>query len=226
MADGFGFGAEGDWKHAALVRAFEVMAKGEDAGTSFMEDYTYHLEPSGMRCLGAHMLEICPSIAAGRPSCEIHPLGTGGKDDPVRLVFDGKSGSAINVSLVDLGDRFRLVSHEIEAHQPSEALPKLPLARVLWELLPDFKTGAAAWICAGGADHTVFSYSVTIEQVRGLAAMAGVECVAIDRQTSRLSEMNFGEKRRPIPDFGMLKANIKTTKPLSLLHNIRLPGRL
>ncbi len=184
MAEGYGFGGEGDWKHAALVRTMKVLASGADAGTSFMEDYTYHLAPDGMLCLGAHMLEICPSIAAAKPRCEIHPLGIGGKADPVRLVFDGKPGPALNASLVDLGNRFRLLIHEVIAHPSAHPLPKLPVARVLWELLPDFKTGAAAWIQAGGAHHTCFSYSVTKEQLGILADMAGIEAVVIDKDTN------------------------------------------
>ncbi len=185
MADGYGFGAEGDWKTAALLRAVKVMVAGGDAGTSFMEDYTYHFEPGTMRCLGAHMLEICPSIAAGKPRCEIHPLGIGGKEDPVRLVFDGKPGDAWNLSLIDLGNRFRLIAGKVLAHEPPQALPKLPVARVLWEVLPDLPTGAAAWIHAGGAHHTVFSYSLTREMIEDFAAIAGIELVFID-ETTRL----------------------------------------
>lgn len=183
MADGYGFGAEGDWKTAALVRAMKIMAAGDDQGTSFMEDYTYHLSPDGMRCLGAHMLEICPSIAAAKPRCEIHPLGIGGKEDPVRLVFDGKPGPALNASLIDMGNRFRLLINEVVAHVPDQALPKLPVARVLWEIKPDFKTGAAAWILAGGAHHTCYSYSVNTEQLVSLAEMAGIESVIINDRT-------------------------------------------
>jgi len=184
MADGYGFGAEGDWKHAALVRAMKVMAGPDDKGTSFMEDYTYHFHPDGMRCLGAHMLEICPSIAAAKPSCEIHPLGIGGKADPVRLVFDGKAGRAVNASLIDMGDRFRLLVNEVVAVAPEHPLPKLPVARVLWEVMPDLRTGAAAWIYAGGAHHTGFSYSVTSEHLEAFADMAGIEAVFIDEKTS------------------------------------------
>jgi L-arabinose isomerase len=183
MADGYGFGPEGDWKHAALLRVLKVMNTGIDRGTTFMEDYTYHLDPAGMRCLGAHMLEICPSIADGRPSCQIHPLGIGGKADPVRLVFNGKAGPAVNVSLVDMGNRFRLLVSEVIAHPPVKDLPKLPVARVLWEVLPDLATGAAAWIQAGGAHHTVFSYTSTTEQLEMLAEIAGIECVVIDKDT-------------------------------------------
>lgn len=183
MADGYGFGAEGDWKSAAIVRAMKVMAGPSDRGTSFMEDYTYHLDPRGMRCLGAHMLEICPSLAAGKPSCEVHPLSIGGKEDPVRLVFDGKAGKASNACLIDLGDRFRLLISEVEAVEPQAALPKLPVARVLWKILPDLKTGAAAWIHAGGAHHTSFSYNVSTEQLVDLAGMADIEAVVIDPDT-------------------------------------------
>jgi len=184
MAAGIGFGAEGDWKTAALVRAFKLMTAGADEGTSFMEDYTYHLEPGSMSCLGAHMLEICPSIAADRPRCEIHPLGIGGKEDPVRLVFDGKPGEAWNVSLIDLGNRFRWIASKVRARAPEKPLPRLPVARVLWEILPDLPTGVAAWIHAGGAHHTVFSYSVDLEMLEDFASMSGVELVVIDEHTS------------------------------------------
>jgi L-arabinose isomerase len=183
MADGYGFGGEGDWKHAALVRAVKVMAKGRDKGSSFMEDYTYHFDPVSPMCMGSHMLEICPSIASDTPKCEIHPLGIGGKEDPVRLVFDGKEGPAINVSLVDMGNRFRLLVSKVEAKKASNPLPKLPVARVLWNVKPDLKTGAAAWILAGGAHHTAFSYSVSAENLADFAEMAGVEMVLIDEHT-------------------------------------------
>ena len=182
MADGFGFGAEGDWKHAALVRSMKVMAHGLPGGTSFMEDYTYHLEPGGRAVLGAHMLEICPTIAAHTPSCEVHPLGIGGREDPVRLVFDAAAGPAVNATVVDLGDRFRMVVGEVEAVEPP-ALPKLPVARALWEPRPDLETAAAAWIHAGGAHHTGFSLALTAEHLEDFAAMAGVECVFIDADT-------------------------------------------
>jgi L-arabinose isomerase len=175
MADGYGFGAEGDWKHAALVRAIKVMGYGRGGGTSFMEDYTYHLHPGGGLVLGAHMLEICPSIAAGTPSCEVHPLGIGGKEDPVRLVFDAHPGAALNATVVDLGDRFRLIVNPVLAVSPPEPLPKLPVARVLWNPAPDLARSAAAWIQAGGAHHTAFSYDVTVEQLQDFAALAGVE---------------------------------------------------
>ncbi len=183
MADGYGFGAEGDWKHAALVRTLKAMAVGLPGGTSFMEDYTYHLDPQGPKVLGAHMLEICPSLASGRPSCEIHPLGIGGKNDPVRLVFDSQAGTAVNASLVDLGDRFRLVVNQLDVVPPDAPLPRLPVARALWIPQPDLPTAAAAWIYAGGAHHTAFSLAVTAEQLEDLADMAGIELLLIDRQT-------------------------------------------
>jgi L-arabinose isomerase len=183
MAEGYGFGGEGDWKTAALVRTMKTLAAGEDAGTSFMEDYTYHFNPAGNRCLGAHMLEICPSIADGKPSCEIHPLGIGGKADPVRLVFNGKPGPAINASVVDMGNRFRLIVNTVEAMAPEADLPRLPVARVLWEVQPSLKVGAAAWIHAGGAHHTGFSYSVTAGDMETFATMAGIEFLLIDNET-------------------------------------------
>jgi L-arabinose isomerase len=183
MADGYGFGAEGDWKHAALLRTLKVMAAGLPGGTSFMEDYTYHLDPQDQKVLGAHMLEICPSLAARQPSCEIHPLGIGGKSDPVRLVFDCQAGPAINASLVDLGDRFRLVVNQLDVVPPDEPLPKLPVARALWVPQPDLVTAATAWIYAGGAHHTAFSLAVTAGQLEDLAEMAGVELLLIDRHT-------------------------------------------
>lgn len=190
MAEGYGFGAEGDWKHAALLRVMKVMNQGVDEGTSFMEDYTYHFHPDGMRCLGAHMLEICPSIADTTPSCEVHPLGIGGKADPVRLVFNGKAGAAVNASLVDMGNRFRLLINRVVAHEPGQDLPNLPVARVLWEVMPDLETGAAAWIHAGGAHHTVFSYTSTVEQLVMLAELSGVEAVVIDSETDLRSFRN------------------------------------
>lgn len=183
MADGYGFGAEGDWKTAALVRAMKVMGSGLQGGNSFMEDYTYHFNPARMQVLGAHMLEICPSIAAATPSCEIHPLGIGGKEDPVRLVFDAGSGPALNASVIDLGNRFRLLVNTVDAVAPEQSLPKLPVARVLWEAHPDLKTAAAAWILAGGAHHTCYSESLTTEFMEDYAEMAGIEYVLIDSDT-------------------------------------------
>jgi len=184
MADGVGFGAEGDWKTAALVRAIKVMAHGLPGGSSFMEDYTYHFDPAGPLVLGAHMLEICPSIAAGRPSCEIHPLGIGGKADPVRLVFDAPAGPAVNVALVDLGNRFRLLVNEVEVVVPPQPLPRLPVARALWKCKPDLKTSAAAWIHAGGPHHTVLSMALASEPIEDLAEMLGIECIKIDGNTN------------------------------------------
>ena len=185
MHDGYGFGAEGDWKAAALTRAAKVMAAGLPGGTSFMEDYTYHLpENSEPQVLGAHMLEICPSIAAGTPSCEIHPLGIGGKEDPVRLVFDTPPGPAVNVTVVDMGNRFRMVLNEVEVVAPPEPLPKLPVARALWKPLPDLKSSAAAWILAGGSHHPTFSQALTAEHFEDFAEMCGVELLVIDEQTT------------------------------------------
>lgn len=181
MADGYGFGAEGDWKTAALLRAMKVMAGGKE--TSFMEFYTYHLEPGNRKTLGAHMLEVCPSIAEGTPSLEIHPLSIGNKEDPVRLVFDAAPGKAINASIVDMGNRFRLIVNEIEVVRPDEALPKLPVARAVWKPLPDFQTAIAAWILAGGAHHTGFSKVVTTEMMEDFAEMADIEFLVIDENT-------------------------------------------
>jgi len=189
MEDGYGFGAEGDWKTAALLRFGKVVAAGKPGGTSFMEDYTYHLDPARPQVLGAHMLEICPSIAAGRPRLEVHPLGIGGKEDPARLVFDAPAGPALNASLVDLGNRFRLIVNEVDAVS-SPALPKLPVARALWECRPDFRTAVSAWIYAGGAHHTVYSYALTTEQLRDFAEIAGIECVVIDADTKLESFRN------------------------------------
>ena len=183
MADGYGFGGEGDWKTSCLLRAMKVMADGLEGGTSFMEDYTYHLEPDNHLVLGSHMLEVCPSIAAGRPSVEVHPLGIGGKEDPVRLVFDAPAGPAINASINHLGNRFRLIVNEVDAIRPPQPLPKLPVARAVWKCRPDFKTACAAWIHAGGAHHTGYSYAVTTEHMRDFAAMAGIETVVIDADT-------------------------------------------
>ena len=180
MAQGYGFGAEGDWKTAALGRAMKVMAQGLTGGTSFMEDYTYHLDPAGPVVLGAHMLEICPSLAAEKPSCEIHPLGIGGKADPVRLVFTAPAGAAVNAALIDLGDRFRLLLNEVDVVAPPQPLPKLPVARAFWKPRPDLKTAAAAWIYAGGPHHTVLSQAVSTEQIEDFAEILGVECVKID----------------------------------------------
>ncbi len=183
MMDGYGFGGEGDWKTAALLRAVKVMAHGAAGGTSFMEDYTYHLEPGAEQVLGAHMLEVCPSIADGTPRVEVHPLGIGGKEDPVRLVFDASAGHAINASLVDMGNRFRLISAAVNAIKPP-ALPKLPVARAVWTCEPDFATASEAWILAGGAHHTVYTQAVNHETLEDFAEIAGVELLSIDAGTS------------------------------------------
>jgi L-arabinose isomerase len=183
MAEGYGFAGEGDWKTAALVRAMKVMAAGLPKGTSFMEDYTYHLSPDGQKVLGAHMLEICPSIAAGPVRLEVHPLGIGGKADPVRLVFDAKTGPAINASVVEMGNRLRMIVNKVEAVKTDAPLPKLPVARALWLPHPDLKTAASAWIYAGGAHHTSYSYDLTSEHMADFAEMAGMEFLLIDERT-------------------------------------------
>jgi L-arabinose isomerase len=187
MADGYGFGAEGDWKTAALLRVMKVMATGLPGGTSFMEDYTYHLGPEGAKVLGAHMLEVCPSIAAARPTCEIHPLSIGDRQDPVRLVFTGAPGPGIVVGMLDLGERLRLVANEIDVVAPDEDLPHLPVARALWEPKPDLATAAQAWLIAGGPHHTVFSTALDIETLTDFAEIAEIELLVIDGAT-RISE--------------------------------------
>lgn len=185
MADGYGFGAEGDWKTSALLRAMMVMGSGLPGGTSFMEDYTYHLSSNGvgMKVLGAHMLEVSPAIASGKQSLEIHPLSIGGKADPARLVFNVPNGPAVNASLIDMGNRFRLIINEVEVVSPDAPLPKLPVARVVWVPQPNLKTAAAAWIYAGGAHHTGFSQNVTTQHLQDYADMAGIEHVLIDAET-------------------------------------------
>ena len=183
MADGYGFGGEGDWKTAALTRAMKVMAIGMKGGTSFMEDYTYHFTPQGSYVLGSHMLEICPSIADGKISCEVHPLGIGGKEDPARLVFNSPAGDAINASLVDMGNRFRLIVNEVEAVNPEADLPHLPVARVLWDCKPNLDIAATSWILAGGAHHTVYSQALTTEFMEDFADIAGIELLVIDDRT-------------------------------------------
>jgi L-arabinose isomerase len=183
MADGYGFGAEGDWKTCALVRAMKVMATGLPGGTSFMEDYTYHLKPGSTKVLGAHMLEICPSIADGKPKLQVHPLGIGGKADPARLVFNTPAGPGLNASLLDLGNRFRLLINEVEVVAPEQPMPKLPVAQALWVPKPNFADACAAWIYAGGAHHTGFSQTVTTEMLEDFAAMAGIEVLVIDADT-------------------------------------------
>jgi L-arabinose isomerase len=183
MAEGYGFGAEGDWKTAALLRAMKVMAAGLTGGTSFMEDYTYHFDPKGMKVLGAHMLEICPSIANAKPSLEVHPLSIGGKADPVRLVFDTPPGFALNASIIDMGSRFRLLVNTVDVVAPDAPLPKLPVARALWIPRPNLTIGAQAWILAGGAHHTGFSQALSVEHLEDFAEMAGIEFLLIDEHT-------------------------------------------
>ena len=183
MGKGYGFAGEGDWKTAALVRAMKVMGTGLPGGNSFMEDYTYHFDPANPLVLGSHMLEICESIAAGKPNCEIHPLGIGGKEDPVRLVFNAGAGPALNASVVDMGNRFRLLVNEVEAVAPVADLPKLPVARVLWKPYPNMNDGCAAWILAGGAHHTCYSQNLTNEHLEDFAEIAGIEYVRIGKNT-------------------------------------------
>ncbi len=187
MASGFGFGGEGDWKTAALVRTMKVMAHGLPGGTSFMEDYTYDFSGTP-KVLGSHMLEICPSIAAShtgpeRPAVEVHPLGIGGKDDPVRLVFTCPSGPAVNASLVEMGDHFRLIVNLVDVIQPEQPLPNLPVARAVWVPQPSLKVAAAAWIYAGGAHHTCLSQALTLEHLEDFAEIAGLELIVIDNDT-------------------------------------------
>jgi L-arabinose isomerase len=182
MERGYGFGAEGDWKTAALVRAVKVMAKG--GGTSFMEDYTYHLENGNSLVLGAHMLEVCPSIAGHKPRLEVHPLSIGGKGDPVRLIFTSKSGPAINVTIIDMGNRFRMVANTVETVKPAKELPKLPVASVLWKPDPDLTIGASAWILAGGAHHSAYSQGISLAELEDFASFAKMELVVIDKMTN------------------------------------------
>ncbi|UOE50429.1 L-arabinose isomerase [Mucilaginibacter sp. SMC90] len=183
MADGYGFAGEGDWKTAALVRAFKVMGAGLPGGNAFMEDYTYHFDPNNALVLGSHMLEVDSSLANGKASLEVHPLGIGGKADPARLVFNVAGGAALNASIVDMGNRFRLIVNEVEAIEPVEDLPNLPVARVLWKPLPDMKTGCAAWIYAGGAHHTAYSQNLSAELINDFADMAGIEFLRIGKDT-------------------------------------------
>jgi L-arabinose isomerase len=185
MEAGYGFAGEGDWKTAALVRVMKVMASNK--GTSFMEDYTYHLEPGNESILGSHMLEVCPTIAATRPRVEVHPLSIGGKADPARLVFNGGQGAAVCASIVDMGTRFRLIVSEVDAVNIEHDMPVLPVARVLWKPRPSLRTAAQAWILAGGAHHTGFSFEITSEQLSDWAEIAGIECVIIGKDTTAAS---------------------------------------
>src|SRR5919201_1905020 len=183
MADGYGFGAEGDWKTAALLRIAKVMSAGLHGGTSFMEDYTYHLAPEGPKVLGAHMLEVCPSIARDTPSCEIHPLSIGGRQEPVRLVFTAAGGPGVVAGLLDLGDRFRLVVNEVDVVEPDEELPRLPVARAVWKPRPDLATAAEAWLHAGAPHPTVLCRAIGTEALADFAEIAGLELLVIDADT-------------------------------------------
>jgi L-arabinose isomerase len=193
MADGYGFGGEGDWKTSALLAAVKAMGAGTGRGTSFMEDYTYHFGPGEPKILGAHMLEVCPTIAADQPSCEVHPLGIGGREDPVRLVFDAAAGPAVVVGLADLGERFRLVANEVEVVPPDEPLPNLPVARAVWKPAPSLSTSAESWLTAGGPHHTVMTQAVGSDTLRDFATMVNTELVVIDQDTTTAS---FGDRLR------------------------------
>ena len=184
MADGYGFGAEGDWKTAVMVRLAKVMGRGLPGGTSFMEDYTYHLDPAGPLVLGAHMLEVCPTIADSKPACEIHPLSIGGRSDPVRLVFDAAPGPGIVAALMDMGDRFRILVNEIDLVSPPAPMPRLPVGRAVWKPRPDFNTATEAWLMAGGSHHTVLSRALGAEVIADFADIAGIELVVIGAGTS------------------------------------------
>lgn len=182
MEEGYGFAGEGDWRTAALLRMMKVISNNE--GTSFMEDYTYHFEPGNEMVLGSHMLEVCPTIAAAKPKIIVQPLGIGGKEDPARLVFDGRGGEAIVASLVELGGRYRLIVNEVHAELPTEETPNLPVAKVLWKPEPSLDEAIESWIYAGGAHHTVFSLNVTTDQLYDFADMANIECIVIDKDTN------------------------------------------
>ena len=185
MEQGYGYGGEGDWKVAAMTRIVKAMTEGMGGGSGFMEDYTYHLLPGSEYSLGAHMLEVCPTLAADKPRIEVHPLGIGmNEKDPARLVFEGKAGKGVVASLVDLGGRLRLIVQDIEAVKPIMDMPNLPVARVMWRAMPDLCTGARMWIAAGGAHHTVLSYDATPQMLEDFAEMAGIEYVHISKDTS------------------------------------------
>jgi L-arabinose isomerase len=190
MADGYGFGGEGDWKTAALLRIVKEMTRGQAGGTSFMEHYTYDLTPANERVLGSHMLEVCPSIADGQPTCEIHPLDIGNRDDPVRLVFDATPGRAVLISMLDLGNRFRILANEVEVVAVEHGLPRLPVARALWHPLPDFFTATEAWLTAGAPHHSVLSSAIDIEAVTDLATIVGIELIKIDGDSTLSGLLN------------------------------------
>ncbi len=184
MSKGYGFGAEGDWKTAALVAVMTTMSQGMDKSLSFIEDYTYHFEQGNEAVLGAHMLEISPAIAQAKPRIEVHPLGIGGKSDPARLVFDGKSGDAILVTLIDMGGRFRMIVHDIKAIEPMQKMPNLPVAGVMWRPMPNMITGNEAWILSGGTHHSVISYDLNAEMMRDFAEIMGLEFIHINANTT------------------------------------------
>ena len=183
MADGYGFGGEGDWKTSVMLATIKAMGSDRPGGTSFMEDYTYHLVPGEEKILGAHMLEVCPSITTSRPKCEIHPLGIGGRQDPVRLVFDADPGAAVIVGIADMGERFRLVLNTATVVAPDEPLPKLPVARAVWTPDPSFQVSTQAWLTAGGPHHTVLSTAVGVEEMNDLAEILRTELLVIDEDT-------------------------------------------
>ncbi len=182
MEQGYGFGAEGDWKQSALVRIMKVMAQGLIGGCSFMEDYTYHFDLDQAAVLSAHMLEICPSVAEEKPTIEVHPLGIGGKDAPARFVFNVPEGKGVNATLVDMGGRMRMIVNPVDVIKP-KVLPKLPVARALWIPEPSLEISAHAWILAGGAHHTSFSMALNTEYMEDFAEMLGIELVIIDKET-------------------------------------------
>ena len=184
MSMGYGYGAEGDWKIAAMTAIMKVMGKNENGASAFIEDYTYHLVPDGKYCLGAHMLEVCPSLAEGRPRIEVHPLGIGDREDPARLVFEGRAGNAIVVTLVDMGNRFRMICQDVRCVKPIMSMPNLPVARVMWQAEPNLETGVECWITAGGAHHSVLSYDVSAEQMRDWARIMDIEFVHITKDTT------------------------------------------
>ncbi|MCI9122371.1 MAG: L-arabinose isomerase, partial [Oscillibacter sp.] len=184
MAQGYGYGGEGDWKVAAMTAILKAMGENGNGASAFMEDYTYHLVKGQEYSLGAHMLEVCPSVAADRPRIEVHPLGIGGREDPARLVFEGKPGDAIVVSLIDMGGRLRLICQDIHCVKPILPMPNLPVARVMWQAEPSLTTGVECWITAGGAHHTVLSYDVTAEQMKDWANMLDIEFVHITKDTT------------------------------------------
>ena len=184
LEQGYGYGAEGDWKVSGMTAIVKAMAEGKKGGTAFMEDYTYELEKGKELSLGAHMLEVCPSVAAGKPKIEVHPLGIGGKEDPARLVFEGKAGKAIVISVVDMGGRLRMIVQDIECVKPIYKMPNLPVARVMWKAMPNVKTGVECWITAGGAHHTTLTYDVTAEQMHDFANIMGIEFVHITKDTT------------------------------------------